>query len=65
MLVLSRQYNERIFIGDNIVLTVTRIGFDRVWLGIEAPRNIPVHREEVAIRIQAEIDECDSPKGTK
>lgn len=59
MLVLARRWNERIFIGDDIVITVMRIQNGEVRLGIEAPRNVPVHREEVAIRLQAERDECD------
>lgn len=51
MLILCRQTNDRIVIGDNITITVTRISGkgDKVWLGIEAPIELPVHREEVAI----------------
>ena len=47
MLVLSRKQKESIFISDNIVVTVLSIQGDRVRLGIEAPREIPVHRKEV------------------
>lgn len=47
MLVLSRIKNEQIVIGDNIVLTICDVRGDRVRLGIEAPREIPVHRREV------------------
>lgn len=47
MLVLTRRLKERIFIGDDIVLTVTRIHSDKVSIGIEAPKGTPVHREEV------------------
>ena len=47
MLVLSRKYNESIKIGDDIVITVVEIRGDKVRLGIDAPKNVSVHREEV------------------
>ena len=47
MLVLSRRESERIRLGDAIVVTVVRVAGDRVRLGIEAPRDIPVVREEL------------------
>ena len=47
MLVLSRYRDEEIRIGDDIVITVIDIRGDKVRLGIEAPNNIPVHRQEV------------------
>ena len=52
MLVLSRKQNESIFINENIVVTVLSIQGDKVRLGIEAPREMPVHRNEVHERIQ-------------
>ena len=52
MLVLSRQRDESIIIGDNIVITVVDIRGDKVRLGIEAPKDVPVHREEVYAAIQ-------------
>lgn len=48
MLVLSRKRDERILIGDNIVITVVDVRGDKVRLGIDAPKEVPVHREEVA-----------------
>ena len=54
MLVLSRQRDESIIIGDNIVITVVDIRGDKVRLGIEAPTEIPVHRQEVYELIQRE-----------
>ena len=54
MLVLSRQRDESIFIGDNIKITVVDIRGDKVRLGIEAPTEIPVHRQEVYEAIQRE-----------
>ena len=47
MLVLSRQRDESIIIGDNIVITIVDIRGDKVRLGIQAPKEIPVHRQEV------------------
>ena len=47
MLVLSRRVRERIKLGDSIVVTVIRVGGDRVRLGIEAPPQIKVLREEL------------------
>lgn len=54
MLVLSRHRDESIMIGDNIVLTIVDIRGDKVRLGIEAPQDIPVHRQEVYEAIQRE-----------
>ncbi len=47
MLVLSRKKNESIIINDNITIVVVEIRGDKVRLGIEAPKEIPVHRNEV------------------
>jgi carbon storage regulator len=54
MLVLSRQRDESIIIGDNVVVTVVDVRGDKVRLGIEAPREISVHRREVYEAIQRE-----------
>ena len=50
MLVLSRTENERIKLGDAIVVTVVRVSGDRVRLGIEAPPNIRILREELELK---------------
>jgi len=47
MLVLSRRESQRIKLGDSIVVTVVRLGGDRVRLGIDAPRNVVILREEL------------------
>ena len=47
MLVLSRKKNESIVINDNINIVVVEIRGDKVRLGVEAPKEIPVHRREV------------------
>lgn len=54
MLVLSRQRDESIVIGDNIVVTIVDIRGDKVRLGIDAPTEVPVHRREVFEAIQRE-----------
>lgn len=54
MLVLSRQRDESIIIGDNIVITVVDIRGDKVRLGIAAPTKVSVYRQEVYDAIQKE-----------
>ncbi len=54
MLVLSRQKDESIMIGDDVEITIVDVRGDKVRLGITAPRNIPVHRMEVYEAIQRE-----------
>lgn len=54
MLVLSRKLGERICIGRDVTIQVVSIERDRVRLGVVAPRDLPVHREEVAKAIAAE-----------
>jgi len=58
MLVLSRQRDETIMIGDNIEITIVDIRGDKVRLGITAPATIPVHRKEVYDAIQRENREA-------
>lgn len=54
MLVLSRHRDESIMIGDDVVITIVDIRGDKVRLGIQAPTEIPVHRQEVYEAIQRE-----------
>ena len=54
MLVLSRQKDQTVMIGDNIEITVVDIRGDKVRLGITAPSHIPVHRKEVYEAIKRE-----------
>jgi len=63
MLVLSRKKNESIVIDDRIVITVVEIRGDKVRLGIQAPRDVAVHRQEVydALRKDAAQPPIESP----
>jgi carbon storage regulator len=52
MLVLSRKINQSIMIGDDVRIVVVAVDRDQVKLGIEAPREVPVHRSEIYEEIQ-------------
>jgi carbon storage regulator len=54
MLVLSRQKDESIMIGDDVEIIIVDVRGDKVRLGITAPKSIPVHRKEVYESIQRE-----------
>ena len=64
MLVLSRKKNESIVINNDITIVVVEIRGDKVRLGVEAPKEVPVHRREVydAIR-RNEADDAKAPAG--
>lgn len=62
MLVLSRQRDETIIIGDNIEITVVDIRGDKVRLGVSAPKEISVHRKEVYEAIRRENREAAQVK---
>jgi carbon storage regulator len=47
MLVLSRKASEKILIGNDVVVTITKIKGNRVWIGLEAPASIRIRRDEV------------------
>ena len=51
MLVLTRKVGERIHIGNSIVVTLVRIQGDKVRIGIEAPPEVEIHREEIYLRV--------------
>ncbi len=57
MLVLSRQKDESIMIGDDVEIVIVDVRGDKVRLGITAPKEIPVHRREVYEAIQREKSE--------
>ena len=68
MLVLTRKSNQSIMIGDDIEVSVLSIAGEKVRIGIQAPRDVPVFRKEVFLEIQAERadgarDEVDEALG--
>ena len=54
MLVLTRKTNESIMIGDDVEVTVLAVSRDKIRLGIDAPRDVPVFRKEVYLSIKDE-----------
>jgi carbon storage regulator len=54
MLILTRRVGETVMIGDGIAVTVLEVKGNQIRLGIAAPKEIPVHREEVYVRLQEE-----------
>jgi carbon storage regulator len=60
MLVLSRQRDESIMIGDDVEITIVDVRGDKVRLGITAPKSIPVHRREIYDAIQREKSQSEA-----
>ena len=63
MLVLTRKSNQSIMIGDDIEVSVLSIMGEKVRIGIQAPRDIPVFRKEVYLEIQEERAEAAATSG--
>jgi carbon storage regulator len=63
MLILSRRVNEKIVIGDDVVVSVVEVRGDQVKLGIDAPRNVKVFRQEVFDAIQEENKRAAAASG--
>jgi len=62
MLVLSRQRDESIMIGDDVEIIIVDVRGDKVRLGITAPKSVPVHRREIYDAIQREKTEKKEPE---
>ena len=65
MLVLRRQRDESIMIGDEVEITIVDVRGDKVRLGINAPKHIPVHRREIYNAIQREKNKDTQPESKK
>lgn len=64
MLVLSRKKNESIIINDDITIVVVEIRGDKVRLGVEAPKDVTVHRQEVYDAIRRSNESMDRPNSS-
>ncbi len=59
MLVLSRKTNQSIMIGDEIEITVLSVSGEKVRLGVKAPREVPIYRDEVYVQVSGEQRKAD------
>ena len=62
MLILTRRPNETLMIGTDIKVTVLGVKGNQVRIGVNAPKNVTVHREEIFDRINAEKRESNAPR---
>jgi carbon storage regulator len=65
MLILTRRVGETLVIGDDVTVTVLGVRGNQVRLGVNAPKDIAVHREEIYQRIQNEKDSSNSAETTE
>ncbi|NVK56448.1 MAG: carbon storage regulator CsrA [Alteromonadaceae bacterium] len=63
MLILTRRVGETLMVGDDVTVTVLGVKGNQVRIGVNAPKEVSVHREEIYMRIQAE--KGDQPEGNQ
>lgn len=62
MLILTRRIGETLIIGDDVNITILGVKGNQVRLGINAPKDVSVHREEIYLRIQQEKQSVEAPE---
>lgn len=65
MLILTRRVGETLIIGDNVVITVLGVKGNQVRIGINAPKDVSIHREEIYNRIHQDPDDTTESKELK
>jgi len=60
MLILTRRVGETLMVGDDVTITVLGVKGNQVRIGINAPKDVPVHREEIYLRIKDEEQQSDT-----
>jgi carbon storage regulator len=65
MLRITRRAGERIILGDDVIVEVTEVRGQTVRLGIEAPRSLPIYREEIWLEVKRENEEAARAAGVK
>lgn len=61
MLILTRRVGESLMIGDDVTITVLGVKGNQVRIGVDAPKEVAVHREEILNRIEAATGSADEP----
>ena len=65
MLILTRRIGETLMVGDDVTITVLGVKGNQVRIGVNAPKDVAVHREEIYQRIQKEKDGDDDSGGSE
>ena len=60
MLILTRRINESLMIGDNVTVTILGVKGNQVRIGVDAPRDVAVHRQELAQKQESPVDDGSS-----